>query len=460
MKAKYILMSIFFIYLSENTFAQANADFFYEVSGGEFLNVNFTDISQASETIISWQWEFGDENTSDTQNPIHNYTTAGEYRVVLFITTENLEDSIVHYVSVGSEYYQGDTCLASFSYQEFGNEGLGFNFFNESYTPGEIPDEFLWNFGDGTSSTDENPSHIYASEGDYTVSLNIISGNCDNTYTTFIYAGTNNWYPNECQALFWFSTNPANYKEYLFNDLSYGNDEILLWHWDFGDGTISNQANPIHEFATDGTYNTSLTITTENCENTFPLDITVSEENQYSDTLMPLFYPEVNNDNVIFHNLTIGDIDSWEWNFGDGITSTLYSPEHSFDEPGIHEVSLSTYSGSYINTIVIEFETTALKKQKSSKGINHAYFYPGGINKINTINTMLFSIYPNPANDKLIISSKNKDLKIQLINITGKQLFYNIEINKEINISNLPKGLYLIKVSNNKISKTLKFIKR
>jgi len=461
MKAKYLFLSIFTFLLSEGLFSQINTDFFYEVTGNEFLNVNFLDNSSSSEDIDTWQWDFGDGSDLISEiNPIHLYAIEGSYRVVLYITTASYSDSSVQYVSVGEDYYLGDICLSAFSFNEFGNDGLGFQFFDDSYIPEGSIETYLWDFGDGTTSSETNPIKSYSEEGEYEVTLTITANECNSTFTSFIFAGTNNWYPDECQSLFWFTTNPSNYREYRFSDFSYGNNEILFWHWEFGDGEISTQPNPNHIYEIDGVYETSLTIITETCESTFLLELNIFENSQAGDSLMPLFYPNAEGNLVHFYNLTRGDVESWEWDFGDGTNSTLQSPEHSFDEPGIHEVSLSAYNEDIVNTIVIRFEMSFLKDDNSNKGIDYAYFYPGGLTSLNTINSLSFSIYPNPANDILTIKTLSEKPIIKIYNITGKIMLEKEVLNSKISIKELPAGLYIIKVIDKDISGTIKFIKK
>ena len=464
MKANHIILGLLFFFISGKIYSQADADFYFEITGNDFLTLNLYDYSSASETILSRNWDFGDGNSENGNNttPVHTYSEQGIYPVKLEITTANFSDTVTYYISMGDNYYQGDSCLAAFSYQQFGNDGLGFNFFNDSYIPAEHTDSYFWSFGDGTSSEEKNPSHIFASEGEYEVSLTISSGNCNDTHTSYIYAGANNWYPDECQALFWFNPEQENYRKIHFYDFSYGNEEILYRYWEFGDGNISTQANPVHEFSEDGTYQTSLKIVTENCESTFPVDIIVQDNNQNGDTLMPLFYPEViNGTEVKFHNLTIGNPTSYLWDFGDGNTSYEFEPLYSFDGHGVHRVALSVSSGvlkskeTITNTIVIEFSTS---EGKSAKEINKAFYYPGGYTNVENIKSLSFSVFPNPSDDYLTVKSKNKNICIQIFDITGK-LRIEEKTKSKINIKNLPAGLYLIKVTDKDISGTVKFIK-
>ena len=122
------------------------------------------------------------------------------------------------------------------------------------------PTSWTWNFGDGTSSSLQNPTHTYASAGNYTVTLSISSAACNNSTSSTITVGTP---PPGCQANFYSTPNSSNANMILFTDNSTGSP--TSWSWNFGDGTTSNLQNPTHTY-TAGTYTVSLTIWGANCQ--------------------------------------------------------------------------------------------------------------------------------------------------------------------------------------------------
>lgn len=138
-------------------------------SGDAPLNVNFTDLS--ANNPDSWSWDFGDGGTSSAQNPSHDYTAAGTYTVTL--TASNCAGSDVStkvdYITVTQPACTETTPVADFS----GSPTSGDTPLNVSFTDlsSNNPDTWSWDFGDGGTSTAQNPSHEYAAAGTYTVTL-------------------------------------------------------------------------------------------------------------------------------------------------------------------------------------------------------------------------------------------------------------------------------------------------
>ena len=158
--------------------AQLNANYTYNPAAGCSTphTVFFTDQSTSPDT---WLWNFGDGSTSRAQNPIHTYISAGIYTVSLTITdtvvggssTKSIPMAVT--VEVPTADFNGSSL--------FGCGPLTINFTNASTTAVS----YLWNFGDGNTSTLENPTHTYQNRGSYSVSLTITTANgCTNTRTS------------------------------------------------------------------------------------------------------------------------------------------------------------------------------------------------------------------------------------------------------------------------------------
>ncbi|NVK63460.1 MAG: PKD domain-containing protein [Flavobacteriales bacterium] len=126
------------------------------------LTVDFTD---ASTNMDAWSWDFGDGNTSTQQNPTHTYATGGTYTVCLIATSACDADTVCTTVTVS------DCVSPTSSFTETLSSNGVVDFTSTSTSNGTTT--FAWDFGDGGTSTDENPSYTYTANGTYTVCLTV-----------------------------------------------------------------------------------------------------------------------------------------------------------------------------------------------------------------------------------------------------------------------------------------------
>jgi PKD repeat protein len=126
------------------------------------LSVNFTDLSQ---NATSWLWTFGDGSKSSSKNPTHTYSKVGRYTVNLKVSHGKLSNAITktNYITVNK---LTPPCAAFTD----NVSRLKVTFTDKSC--GSLI-KYKWNFGDGKTSTDQNPSHTYKKAGKYTVSLTV-----------------------------------------------------------------------------------------------------------------------------------------------------------------------------------------------------------------------------------------------------------------------------------------------
>lgn len=130
------------------------------------LNVAFTDLTTINGgTIASYAWNFGDGTTSAIQNPTHAYAAVGNYNVQLIVTSasgciDTLTQQLHLTLNVPNALYTLNN----------GCQGTQINFTNQSTSPTTITN-WLWDFGDGSTSTVTSPAHIYATSGNYNVNL-------------------------------------------------------------------------------------------------------------------------------------------------------------------------------------------------------------------------------------------------------------------------------------------------
>lgn len=184
------------------------------------------------------------------------------------------------------------------------------------------PTAWDWNFGDGTTSTEQNPAHTYPpGAASYNVTLRVSNevGTSDPTLMTVTIGST-----DPPTASFSFSVTDQTAS---FTDLS--SNSPTSWSWDFGDGTTSTEQNLVHTYPpVDGTYTVTLTASNEFGSSTpFTQDVTIQGP---MDPPTADFSFVVQNLTVAFTDLSSGDPTSWLWDFGDGETSTLQDPVHTY----------------------------------------------------------------------------------------------------------------------------------
>jgi PKD repeat protein/murein DD-endopeptidase MepM/ murein hydrolase activator NlpD len=134
------------------------------------LTVVFTDASTGA--VTSWRWNFGDGNTSTERSPTHTYANSGVYTVVLKVDGPLGSDEYTR-----TEYVTATTppLISAFqAYPMLGLPPLSVTFTDRSSGPPRTG--WHWNFGDGTTSTEQNPRHTYAALGTYTVTLRVNGG--------------------------------------------------------------------------------------------------------------------------------------------------------------------------------------------------------------------------------------------------------------------------------------------
>ena len=192
------------------------------------LKVTFTNISKNAQSYI---WAFGDGKTSKEKNPVHTYAKSGTYTVLL--TATNITKTSTYEVTIN---LSKSAPQAKFSYT---TNGLEVSFKNQSVNA----QSYSWNFGNGKTSTQKDPTITYGSAGTYSVSLTASNGETTNTYTQSITVSYK-------QPASFTYKNEAPLKVVLTNTST----NATSYEWDFGDGTSSTEMNPTHRYASVGSY--------------------------------------------------------------------------------------------------------------------------------------------------------------------------------------------------------------
>ncbi|MEW5924429.1 MAG: PKD domain-containing protein, partial [Candidatus Zixiibacteriota bacterium] len=219
-------------------------------SGCTGMTVNFTDLSTGT-GIDGWAWTFGDGGTSSAQNPSYTYNTAGTFTVSLTVSSSsqgcNDTQTKTGYITVNG------APTADFSgTPTSGIEPLTVNFTNLSTGAAS----YSWAFGDGGTSTAQNPSHSY-NAGTYTVTLTATNacGSDVETKTDYITVS-----PCVAPTAAFVGSPTSGYAPLTvnFTDLS---TNATGWSWTFGDGGTSTAQNPSYTYTAEGIYTVTLTVT-------------------------------------------------------------------------------------------------------------------------------------------------------------------------------------------------------
>ncbi|MDB4089463.1 PKD domain-containing protein [Flavobacteriales bacterium] len=280
----------------------------------------------------SWRWNFGDGNSSNIQNPSHTYSATGNFTVTLIVSnTEGCSDTISKVVFVNSipvPNFTADTvCVGNIMS------------FNNTTSNTQPITSYFWSFGDGNNSTATNPVYTYALPGVYLVTLTVTNnGGCDSSITKRVVVRSNP------VADFTFDTVCAGLAT-TFTDVSSGSP--VSWKWNFGDFTpIDSTTGSVvsHSYATSGLYTASLNIKSgvNGCESQSIKYITVYSGVNASFSVTT---PICEGASVQFvNNSSGGTITNTSWSFGDGNSSTVLNPIHTYASSGVYNVSLSIVS--------------------------------------------------------------------------------------------------------------------
>ncbi|MEZ4924511.1 MAG: PKD domain-containing protein, partial [Crocinitomicaceae bacterium] len=279
----------------------------------------------------SYQWDFGDGNTSTVTSPSHTYTLTGDITTQLVATTAfGCTDTLtfdIYVDSIPTANFLFDI-VCDIDTTHFTDQSIG------GVTNWE------WDFGDGSPvSNAQNPTHFYGLAGNNNVILTVTNpAGCTNTINQLVAVSL--------VPVADFTTNPTCLgSTSQFTDISSGIP--TTWIWDFGDGSpLDNNQNPTHIYAATGVYDVTMIAQAGNgCSDTTTLQITVTPVPTAEFT-----YAEVcTNDTTFFTDASLGGPDTYLWDFGDGTTDNTNNPDpfHIYSTAGLYDVTLvAGYSAS------------------------------------------------------------------------------------------------------------------
>ncbi|WP_172436002.1 PKD domain-containing protein [Sediminicola luteus] len=335
------------------------------LSGTAPLDVDFTGSGSTDDLAISsYQWNFGDGNTSNQADPTHQFINPGTYTVVLTVTdNEGAQDTEQLTIDVEAPNQAPNAVIQADILS--GQAPLTINFNGTDSTDDEGINAYAWNFGNGNTENGEQVSHTFTTGGTFEVILTVTDteGVEDSASVTINVAPPN----NPPTAI--IETNTTNGNAPLTvaftGDLSTDDAGITTYLWDFGNGNTSNEPNPNHTFTESGNFTVNLTVTdTQGASDSDNVVISVGEV----PNTPPLAQITVDNEtgvaplSVQFNSDSSTDdkgIVSYAWDFGNGQSSTDSNPAMIFSEPGTYTVKLTVWdqedlSDSDTQTIVVD----------------------------------------------------------------------------------------------------------
>jgi len=420
-------------------------------SGFAPLSVTFTD--QSTGEIISREWDFGDQAKSTQISPMHTYLAAGTYTVSLTATgpggtvTETKTDYIAVSQKPLTAWFGADI--------RAGIKPLTVQFTDSSF--GEAT-SWLWDFGDGGSSTEQHPEHTYNQAGVFSVQL-IASGPVGtDTLMRDDYITVNELAPvARFGADIRQGTVPLTVQ---FTDSSTG--VVTDWLWKFGDGSTSTDQHPEHVYTSAGLYTVKLTVSGSGGVDSLSRADFITAQNEPpvaafgadpKDGTVPLL--------VLFSDSSAGDVNTWLWDFGDGNYSTEQDPYNLYTEAGKYTVMLIvTGPGGSASVTKDTLITVSETSDVSDNGlIPHEYcLHPNFPNPFNPSTTLQYdlpkagmvyaAVFDMMGKRVSVLENARKNAGIHYLKWTGRDNEGRL----------LPSGVYVIRLKANEFEANQKML--
>ncbi|MFT5232524.1 MAG: PKD repeat protein/subtilisin family serine protease [Candidatus Krumholzibacteriia bacterium] len=363
--------------------------------------VQFTDASTGDPE--TWIWNFGEGSPSANQNPSHTYNIPGVYTVTLAVTAPEGDADVakIDYITVTGPP------VVSFTPSSLTFITAGDNVIFTDTTTGD-PTSWVWDFGDGGSSAVQNPTYMFNTPGLYHVKLKAFNtcGPDSLTINNLIVVGV----PALPTAAFSFTPDTGcTDLEVTFTDESTGSP--TGWAWDFGDGNNANVASPVHSYTTGGSFDVTLIVTNAGGADTLSIAdavvVTAGPAAAFSVSdstgVAPL--------NVTFTDNSTGTPTAWAWDFGDGGSSSVANPVHSFMTEDSFDVRLIVSNACGSDTLT----TVAAVVVDGVSGVESNTPVPFGISQS----------YPNPFNPSTTIVfglEKPGFAQLDVYDVSGKRI--------------------------------------
>ncbi len=386
-------------------------------SGCAPVEISFSNSSSPNATGWAWSFPGGAPATSTDENPVVIYNNAGDYSVTLIVSGASGFDTLelTNYITVGLSPEAAYTSLNNNGMVEFNSSSSN----SQSYN---------WNFGDGTTSFEENPVHEFAEEGLYHVTL-LVENECGiSTY---------------CQPVHVFFDKVANFTSDIreacassmivdFEDMSEQLPDTWAWTFEGGSPATSTDQNPSITYTSAGIYDVQLIASGAGWTDT----LTLTDYIRLFDAIPNAsFTYEADKLNVDFANATVYGT-CYEWQFEPSFTSLEIDPEHKFSAFGSYNVQLIASNACGADTVVqtVTVNNTSIELPDFLTGIQ---------------------VLPNPSNGLFVLELTGKPIgtvRYDVLDILGQQVhagsvdFTASPARHTVNMPDVPSGQYFLRL--------------
>ena len=366
-------------------FTPPTADFDFTTDGNCVpVTVTYINTSSANTDSIIWEFPNGNPSSSSADTVEVIYEEAGIFGFSLIAFGAGGMDTVF------------DVSLLTLEAAPFGEFEFEIDDFEVSFIQNIVDaDDWLWDFGDGNNSTQENPVHVYESEGRYEVVLTLFN-DCDTvelsqTLTIGDFPAASFSIEGESAGCVPFTVN--------FNNQSSPIDSDFLWFFEGGNPESSNDANPVVIYETPGQFPVLLIASNALGADTFEIDNIIEVFG-----LPQAEFDILEGDDGLFEFLNLSsDADSYLWNFGDGNSSSEESPEHQYETSGNYTVELIATNNCGSDTFTMEVQYTF----------------------VHLFDELSARLFPNPSSGLVFVEFSeevNSDVEYKVFDLSGKKL--------------------------------------
>ncbi|HSG68169.1 MAG TPA: PKD domain-containing protein [Bacteroidales bacterium] len=291
-----------------------------------------------------YDWDFGDGSTGSGKVVTHTFPQGvNTYEVCLFTQTFDTAGNICYdtscqMITVGN----APGCVAFFFGSASQANPLAWSF--TDFSSGS-PTSWSWDFGDGTTSSQQNPVHTFAEAGEYEVCLTIVNSvaNCDDQYCEVITVTSNAGWDN-CESDFTYYS--GDLLTFDFTGFMLDTTQPATYFWEFGDGTTGSGQEVTHTYSPTGTEQYLVCLTTrvpfpngDTCVYSICHSVIAGSTPECQALYNWAFGSQPLT--IVFSDLSLGNPNKWSWSFGDDTYSQQQNPTHTYPDVGIYEVCLT-----------------------------------------------------------------------------------------------------------------------